>query len=104
MSTVPQRKTAHFNGPEYDPKYDLVRLTGQIRRVYDLMQDGHWRTLDEIHNSTNDPHASISAQLRHLRKPRFGSHIVERRARGDRARGLYEYRLLIPVGQQVEMF
>ena len=100
---IPQNQTAHFNGPEYDPSHDLVRLTGQIKRVYDLMQDGTWRTLDEIHRRTNDPHASISAQLRHLRKPRFGSHIVERRARGDRSQGLYEYRLVIPKGNQMEL-
>ena len=41
---IPQHQTAHFNGPEYDPAHDLVRLTGQIKRVYDLMQDGTWRT------------------------------------------------------------
>jgi hypothetical protein len=103
MTTLPQNQTAHFNGPEYDPKFDHVRLTGQIKRIYDLMQDGTWRTLDEIHRGTGDPHASISAQLRHLRKPRFGSHIVDRRARGDRSNGLYEYQLVIPEGQQMEM-
>jgi hypothetical protein len=82
-----------FNGPECKTDEDTKRLTGQIKRVYDLMADGAWRTLDEIHQATNDPHASISAQLRHLRKPRFGSHTVDRRARGDRSQGLYEYRL-----------
>ena len=101
--TIPKNKIAHFNGPTYDPSYDLVRLTGQIKRVYDCMSDGNWRTLDEIHRATNDPHASISAQLRHLRKPRFGSHEVDRRARGDRSNGLYEYRLVIPEGAQLEL-
>jgi hypothetical protein len=100
--TLPNN-TPHFNGPEYDPQYDLVRLTGQIKRVYTLMEDGRWRTLDEIHQGTNDPHASVSAQLRHLRKPRFGSHTVDRRARGDRSKGLFEYRLVIPQGQQREL-
>jgi len=84
-----------FNGPDYDPRHDNVRLTGQILRVYTLMRDGQWRTLDEIAGSTGDPHASVSAQLRHLRKPRFGGHVVEKRPRGDRERGLWEYRLVV---------
>ncbi len=57
------------------------------------MRDGKWRTLDEIATFTGDPHASVSAQLRHLRKARFGGHKVEKRARGDRHCGLFEYRL-----------
>jgi hypothetical protein len=87
----------HFNGPAYEPEYDHARLTGQILRVWDLMRDGQWRTLQEIADRTGDPHASISAQLRHLRKRRFGEHTVERRVRGDRVAGLWEYRVLVQV-------
>jgi len=83
-----------FDGPAYQAKYDHKRLTGQIQRVFSLMQDGRWRTLQEIADTTHDPHASISAQLRHLRKERFGSHTVNRRARGERSRGLFEYQVL----------
>jgi len=82
-----------FNGPEYTPEYDKKRLTGQIQRVFYAMKDGIWRTLNEIHAKTGDPHASISAQLRHLRKPKFGGFTVNRRARGGRERGLFEYQL-----------
>jgi len=82
-----------FNGPDYVPEFDHERLTGQIRRVYRLMRDGVWRTLDEISASTGDPQASVSAQLRHLRKERFGGHVIEKRARGERVHGLYEYRM-----------
>lgn len=57
------------------------------------MMDHAWRTLDEISSLTGDPPASISAQLRHLRKERFGSHIVEKRRRGERETGLFEYRV-----------
>lgn len=84
---------AHFNGPVYEPKFDKARLTGQIKRVYGLMIDGAWRTLDEIARATGDPHASISAQLRHLRKVKFGSFTVDKRPRGDRSHGLWEYQL-----------
>lgn len=83
-----------FDGPEYRPEHDQKRLVGQCLRIRDLMLDGSWRTVSEISFHTGDPEPSISAQLRHLRRPRFGSYIVERRARGNRAGGLYEYRVL----------
>lgn len=78
----------------YQPDYDDVRLTGQILRVVNAMIDGEWRTLDEIARMTRDPHASISAQLRHLRKTRFGEHTLLKRTRGDRYSGLWEYQLI----------
>jgi hypothetical protein len=86
-----------FDGPVYDRRLDRARLAGQILRVYELMRDGKWRTLDEIqaniwaHHAIKEPPASISAQLRHLRKERYGSHHVEKRRRGES--GLWEYRL-----------
>jgi hypothetical protein len=80
-----------FDGPEYVPERDWQRLTTQLGRVWSCMRDGQWRTLKEIAENTGDPEASISAQLRHLRKPRFGSHTVDRKhVRG----GLFKYRLL----------
>lgn len=86
-----------FVGAAYIPEEDDSRLAGQLLRIYDLMKDGRWRTLQEIADRTGDPHASISAQLRHLRKPKFGSYVVNRRPRGERATGLYEYQVL-PAG------
>lgn len=87
-SAVPK---ARFNGADYQPKRDDVRLTGQINRVFDLMKDCRWRTLDDIATGTGDPMPSISAQLRHLRKERFGGHSVERKHVGG---GLYQYKLV----------
>lgn len=81
---------APFDGAGYEPRRDHDRLKGQIKRIYDLMSDGRWRTLDDIAAATGDPHASISAQLRHLRKPKFGGHDVERQ---HIANGLHQYRL-----------
>src|SRR5215831_4572061 len=59
-----------------------------------------WLTLDELAKLTQYPPASISAQLRHLRKPRFGGFGVEKRQRdsGKLLRGedygtVWEYRL-----------
>lgn len=81
-----------FNGPDYDAARDNERLTGQILRIFDLMRDGEWRTLGDIAKATGDPEASISAQLRHLRKKRFGAHGLEKDYRGN---GLYAYRLIV---------
>lgn len=83
----------HFNGPEYKSEADHDRLANQHERVKACMEGGPWRTLEEISEITGDPVASISAQLRHLRKKRFGSRKIERRARGNRDSGLFEYRM-----------
>lgn len=102
---IPIRRQ-RYDGSDYVPELDNVRLDSQIGRIWALMLDGRWRTLDEIARRTGDPHASISAQLRHLRKPRFGEHTVEKRSRGDRRRGLFEYRLEVnqPEPQQASLF
>jgi hypothetical protein len=84
----------HFDGVEYSSGHDFRRLTGQLKDIMDVMGGGDWYTLSQIEMLTGHPSASISAQLRNLRKPRFGGYTVERRARGDRAYGLFEYRVL----------
>ena len=81
----------YFDGPEYDEARDLERLSRQNERILKLMRDSVWRTLAEISDITGDPPASVSAQLRHLRKPRFGAHLVERT---HVSRGLYRYRVI----------
>lgn len=83
----------HFNGPEYNPEQDHSRLLAQHQRIKNLMLDGQWRTLNEIRDELNIPPSSISAQLRHLRKPRFGGYKVDKRAKGSRYKGLFEYRI-----------
>lgn len=60
-------------GPDYDETLDGERIHKQHERIRDLMRDGKRRTLAEIAEATGYPEASISAQLRHLRKERFGS-------------------------------
>jgi hypothetical protein len=79
----------HFNGPEYDCDRDWDRLTSQHARIRNLMLDGEYRTVQEISALTRDPENSIQAQLRHLRKPRFGGFIVTKRVRSLPA--LWEY-------------
>lgn len=83
-----------FDGVTFDEKQDGIRLVGQMRRVYDLMRDGHWRTLHEIAEATCCLETAVSARLRDFRKPRFGCHSVElRRVHGRR--GLFLYRLVL---------
>lgn len=90
---------AKFPGPDYVPELDEKRLTTQHARIKRVMGSGEWFTLYEIEQRTGDNQASISAQLRHLRKPAFGSFILEKRRRGDRENGLFEYRISNPIGQ-----
>lgn len=80
-----------FDGPDYVHGRDRKRLAKQHEAIRDLMLDGVPRTLAEIEAETGYPPASISAQLRHLRKERFGSFNVRKRHRGDASLGLYEY-------------
>lgn len=81
-----------FNGPVYVPERDHARLTNQHVRIRDFMLDGRWRTLKAIADALGYPEASVSAQLRHLRKPRFGGYTVERR---HVSQGLFEYRVVL---------
>lgn len=79
-----------FDGADYVHERDSVRLTGQLLRVFDAIKDGNWYTLNAIAEVTEDPPASVSAQLRHLRKPRFGGYNIEKKHIEN---GLYVYRL-----------
>jgi len=81
----------HFNGPDYKPERDDARLSAQQAAIFELVKDGQWRTLRAIAQACAAPEASVSAQLRHLRKERFGGHAVNKRYLGA---GLYEYQLV----------
>ena len=94
----------NFNGSDYIPKRDDKRLSRQIDRVYDLMKDGKRRTLSEISSITGDPEASVSAQLRHLKKKKFAAEFgkldVEKNNLGN---GLHEYWLIRLDEPQLEL-
>ena len=91
MKSLDLTNKPEFNGDDYQPDRDKDRLTGQIQRVYNFIKDGLWYTLRQISDGTKDPEASVSAQLRHLRKERFGSHKIEKEYID---KGLYKYRLV----------
>jgi hypothetical protein len=81
-----------FDGSDYQHDRDHARLSKQQQRIFDFMKDGEWRTLKHIAYVTSAPETSVSAQLRNFRKPKFGSHTVEK---DYDAHGLYYYRLVI---------
>ena len=63
-------------GPAYIESLDGARLDKQRTAIYGYMLDSDWHTLAEISASLGYPEASVSAQIRHLRKPQFGGHQV----------------------------
>ena len=77
---------------------DVPRLLTQLERVKAYLSTHQWYTLSEIEAYTGYPQASISAQMRHLRKPKFGAYTVTKRRRVNGC-GTWEYRLLPREGQ-----
>lgn len=85
-----------FDGVTIDPKSDQIRLTGQLKAVFELWEGRlyrHWWSLEEIKVCIGGSEAGISARLRDLRKDKFGGHTVNKRRRGDPKNGLWEYQL-----------
>ncbi|KKK93420.1 hypothetical protein LCGC14_2693060 [marine sediment metagenome] len=82
-----------FDGITANKSLDDTRLKGLLHRVYRLMTEHRWMTLSEIQKEVGGSEAGVSARLRDLRKEKFGSHIVNRRRRGEGTRGLFEYQL-----------
>jgi hypothetical protein len=73
--------------------FTRVRMGGQLACITALMADGEWRTLREIARATGAPAPSVSAQLRHLRKPQYGASVVKRRSTGGM--DAFEYRVTL---------
>lgn len=85
----------------YDKSLDGKRLAKQFEFIREAMlYANNWKTLQEIEALTGYPQASISAQLRHLRKPQYGSYIVEKRRRGAATSGCWEYLVRRPEADQ----
>ena len=58
--------------------------------TYELRDE--WITLERLGKYLGIGEASLSAQLRNLRKPEYGAHTVEKRL--DVERGKWEYRVV----------
>jgi hypothetical protein len=82
-----------FDGPSFEFSLDADRLGRQLESVRGWMLRHDWQTLVEIARGAGYSEAavaSISARLRDLRKPRFGSYLIDRRRR---TAGIWEYRI-----------
>ena len=81
-----------FDGITINDERDNGRLQSQLTEVRLLVTNmGRiWWTLGEIARATGYPEASVSARLRDLRKPKFGSYNVERKYV---ERGIWAYRV-----------
>jgi hypothetical protein len=88
-----RRSTSEKEGPERKQREvlrDVMLSAGQCET---------WLTLRELALLTSYGEASISAQLRHLRKPGFGGFVVEKRRRESAevarifAGAVWEYRM-----------
>jgi DNA-binding NarL/FixJ family response regulator len=80
-----------FDGAVIDHKVDQKPLEKQLKAIYNLMQDGVYRSLSDIATKLNIGESSVSAQLRNLRKERYGGFEVQK-TRVDR---LWLYRLAL---------
>lgn len=73
--------------------YTRIRPGTQLFNIKEVMSDKEWHSLGEIAQITGYPESSISAQLRHLRKDRYGAHLVEKRYCPCVGAGFWEYTL-----------
>ena len=71
---------------------DRKPLNEQAQRVWDVMSDGEWWTLERLALKTGDPEGSVAARIRDFRKEKFGGHDVVLHRLGQGQRG-YKYRL-----------
>jgi hypothetical protein len=85
MEGVPAAQMRARRRPQREILLEVLRIAAQYET---------WVTLAELADKTRFPPASISAQLRHLRKAEYGAWRVERRRR-EWVTGelVWEYRL-----------
>lgn len=79
-----------FDGATYVPVRDQARLSGQLDSVRKVLADKQWHTLNEIASKVRGSEAGVSARIRDLRKPKFGSHVIDRQHVSG---GVWRYRM-----------
>jgi transcriptional antiterminator len=83
--------SAEFDGDDYDSDRDKERLTKQRDKIRMYMEGRNYLTVKEVAEVLNYPENSVSAQMRNLRKEKFGGRIVHREYFGN---GLYKFKLM----------
>jgi hypothetical protein len=112
MQQTQQQQTRPQHTQTQMGKASLLENETQLTAIRELMMralcEDAWLTLGEIADATEFGEASISAQLRHLRKARHGRYRVEKRRRkmsaavpeplpiARNAVVIWEYRVLPP--------
>src|SRR5687767_11196915 len=99
MSAQPSlfTSTPRFDSGVELTKADHVRLGKQLQRVLNVLSDGSWWSVPQLHTEIwrrygiHDPEPSLSANVRNLRKPKHGGYTVERK----RERNTYFFRLKV---------
>ena len=97
-----KRRTTTASVPER-PQREVLRDV-----MLSAWQCDTWLTLRELAAMTHYGEASISAQLRHLRKARFGAFVVEKRLRKNAQAGrrhsgpVWEYQMSFAVRREVK--
>jgi hypothetical protein len=71
-----ERRERKSDSAQMPTQLEVLRCVLLLAAQYDA-----WMTLGELAKKTQFPEASISAQLRHLRKPGHGGFQVEKRRR-----------------------
>jgi len=51
----------------------------RARRIFDYMSNAGWANLNVVAKEMDIPHSSLTAELRNFRKPKKGSHTVEKK-------------------------
>ena len=83
-----------YTGRRLRSQRDIVRDVLLAASGYDA-----WVTLEELRILTKFNAASISAQMRHLRKPEYGGFRINKRVREHQGRAnLWEYRIFVHAG------
>lgn len=79
-----------FDGEDFDMERDGERLSRLRDQIWRLMYDQRWRTLEQVSNATRGSEASCSSKLRDFRKPKYGSHYLNKEYIGN---GLWKYQV-----------
>lgn len=78
MNESPRNTRSMSPHDKLPTQLEVVRQTMLLAAQYDC-----WLTLEELARETNFAEPSISAQLRHLRKPEHGAFQVDKRRRAS---------------------
>lgn len=88
-----------FDGDDYNHGRDSERLGTQLERIKEAVIGKGFFTYEQIALMSGAPLTSIPAQIRNLKKARFGGYKVERRYVCD---GVYVYSVLEPSTEDLE--